>query len=488
MHLKCLESADRESVDVVLITVPWVNTNIPLMAPASLKPVIDQAGFSSLCTDLNGEVYNLVQAHPQRDQILEFFFANIKHPEVEPWIDEFLSSAVTQILSLQPKYVGLSLFTYASRSACFWLCEGIKKAAPDTVIIVGGAGCLESLTGPGTFAEELIDLGLVNYHIRGDGEHALYQLLIGNDQYPGINSPTWREITNEELHQLPWPDYGDYDFSQYERKVIGIHGSRGCVRACTFCDYIENWTKFQWRTAESIFEEMKTQYKKYGMRYFKFNDTLTNGNLKEFNKLIRLLADHNTANPADRLHWGGYYIFREQSANDEEMWETIARSGASFLVVGIENLNEDIRYHIGKKFSNASIDYHLAQAKKHRISMLLLFIVGYVTETQQHIEFSKKWLEDHVEFKDSIQIHWDQTLAIFPNTYLHRNKDKLGITLGTNPHLWINIETGTDQTVRARWIQELVAKSQELGYNILDKVDNHYYLEQKLSALSMKNL
>ena len=483
MLLKCLDNPESKTVDVVIATLPWTDTNTPLMAPAALKPAIEQAGLTSLCTDLNAEVYNIIQHHPNRSKILDFFFAGTRSDEVNAWINDFVESAVDQILQWKPKYIGFSLFTYASRSSCLEFCRRIKQLSPETKIVVGGAGCLESFAGPGTFAGELRMLGLIDYHIRGDGEHALYQLLIGNDSYPGINSETWREITNEELQQLPFPNYDDYDFSQYEKKLIGIHGSRGCVRACTFCDYIANWTKFQWRTAENIFEEMQTQYKKYGMRSFKFSDTLTNGNLKEFNKLIRLLADYNTANPTEKFYWGGYYIFREQSVNDDEMWELIAKSGAAFLVVGIENLNEEIRYHIGKKFSNASIDYHIAQAKKHKIGMLLLFIVGYVTETAEHIEFSKRWLEEHVEFKDAFQIHWDQTLAIFPNTYLDNNKDALKIQAGSQPHFWIGIENGSNHALRSSWAKELVDKSRALGYNVLDKVDNHYYLEQKLRAI-----
>ena len=483
MQLKCLTNIESQTVDVVIVSVPWTETDTPLMAPASLKPIIEKAGLTSLCVDLNAEIYNLLRFHPLKTQALDFFYAGNRDLSVDNLIDELLNSTVEQILSWKPKYIGFSLFTYASRSFCRGLCERLKELSPKTTIIIGGVGALEQFTGPSTFADDMRELGLVDYHIRGDGEHSLYQLLIGNDQYPGINSPVWKEITNEELHLLPFPNYDDYDFSQYQKKLIGIHGSRGCVRSCTFCDYIANWTKFQWRTAESIFEEMLVQYKKYGIRYFKFSDALTNGNLKEFNKLIRLLADYNTSNPNEKIHWGGYYIFREQSANDDEMWNLIAKSGAVFLIVGIENLNEDIRYHIGKKFSNASIDYHLSQAKKHKIGMLLLLIVGYVTETVEHINFSKQWLEDHVEFKDVFQIQWDQSLGIFPNTYLMKNRDSLNIKLGPTPFSWINPVTGSNHALRDSWVKELETKSKELGYNVLDKVDNHYYLEQKLSAI-----
>ena len=488
MILKCLDNPNNQTVDVVIATVPWTDTSMPLMAPAALKPSIERAGMTSLCVDLNIEVYNLTLAHPKLSSLIEFFFDGRGHPDVNDWLEDLLTSTASQILSWQPKYVGFSLFSYVSRNSCRWLCYYIKKLSPDTKIILGGPGCLEQFTGPSFFVDELLSLGLVDYHIRGDGENALYQLLTGNDQYPGINSPVWKEITKDELLDLPFPNYDDYDFLQYENTTIGIQGSRGCVRSCTFCDYIANWTKFHWRTGENIFDEMMTQYKKYGIRRFKFQDALINGNLKEFNNLIKLLAEYNNANPEEKFSWGGFYIFREQSVSDNEMWNNIAQSGAEVLTVGIENLNEDIRYHIGKKFSNASIDYHLAQAKKHKIKLLLLFIVGYVTEKVEHIEFAKKWLVDHVEYIDLLTIHWGGTLGIFPNTYLDANKDKLSIKVtGPQPNLWISTDNGSNPTMRAQWVNELVEKSKLLGYNVMEQVDNHFILEKMLNESPIKS-
>jgi len=485
MRFKCLDNPTSKSVDVVISTLPWTITDIPLMAPAVLKPIITKAGLTSKCVDLNVEVLNLTTAHPNKDHLIRFFFDGVGHQLINNWLEEMFESAANDILKWNPKYIGFSLFSYVSRTACQWLCYYIKQKNPNVKIIIGGAGCLEQFTGPSDFADTMLSSGLVDYHIRGDGEHALYQLLIGNDTYPGINSLVWKEINRQELEQIPLPDYDDYNFSHYKKKMLGIHGSRGCVRACTFCDYIANWTKFQWRSGQNIFDEMQSQYKKYGIRSFKFHDTLINGNLREFNILIQLLAEYNKQNPDEKFTWGGYYIFREQSANDDAMWETLAASGASVLMVGIENLNEDIRYHIGKKFSNASIDYHLEQALKHNIMTNLLFIVGYVTETQAHIDFAKQWLDNHTRFIDITSIQWGGSLGIFPNTYLERNKESLGVTMiGPKPNLWINQSVGSSPAVRAQWVKELADHSRKLGYNVLNDIDNHFILEQLINVKS----
>jgi len=485
MLIECLQNVQRKQVDMVIATVPWTDSNIPLMAPAVLKPIVEKAGLTCLAVDLNAEIFKKTSSLPDLDSYLSFFFDGVcRTEESQQWIHDMLLSTVEQMLSWKPRYIGLSLFSYACRNSALWICYLLKKTNPDVKIVLGGAGCLEQFTGPSFFAQDLIDSRLADYHVRGDGENSLYELLRGNNVYPGINDSSWRQLENDEIASLPMPDYSDYHFETYQKPMLPLQGSRGCVRKCTFCDYIANWTAFRWRTAEDIFDEMVTQYKKYKIRTFKFQDTLTNGNIKEFNRLMELLAEYNRNNPTESFKWGGYYIFREKTNSDDYRWQMIKESGADILIVGIENLNEDIRFAIGKKFSNASIDYHLEKALEHNVQLSLLFIVGYVTETQEHIDFAKRWLDDHVKYQPVISaIQWGAGLGIFPNTWLDKNKDKLDIKItGPKAHMWINPVTGNDQATRARWVNELNQHSRNLGYTVADLIDNHFLLEQMINV------
>lgn len=486
MILECLRNTNDQQVDVIIATVPYTDSIIPLMAPAVLKPIVEKTGRSCLAVDLNAEIVQRISALSDTDPYLKFFFDGAcGSSQSQEFIRDMLMSTAEQMLCWRPKYIGLSLFSYVCRSSALWLCYFLKKFDPTVKILLGGAGCLEQFTGPAFFAQDLLDKKLADYHIRGDGEHSLYELLNENYDYPGINDSSWKQLNNDELVSLPVPDYSNYDFSIYQKPMLPLQGSRGCVRKCTFCDYIVNWSMFRWRTADDVFNEMVTQYERYGIRTFKFQDTLTNGNLKEFTRLMEMLSEHNMAHPEQSFRWGGFYIFREKSAKDDEHWQMIKRSGADFLTVGIENLNEDIRYAIGKKFSNASIDYHLEKALEHNVRLQLLFMVGYVTETQQHIDFAKQWLRDHVRYQPIIQsIRWGTGLGIFPNTWLDRNKDKLGIRIiGPQPHMWTNPSTGNDQATRARWIRELNDLCNDLGYLGVDDIESHFTLEKMLNAV-----
>lgn len=483
MIFDCLSNKTNQQKDFVLLTVPWTDSAIPLMAPAALKPIIEKAGLSCLACDLNVEIYNITANHQYRDDFIDFFFNGRATDNIILELSDMFWSAARQIVNYKPKYVGLSLFSYVAQHSAKWLAYMIKKLDPTIKIVIGGAGCLSTFTGASTYANHLIQLGIVDYHIRGDAENSLYELLTGNDQYSGINDTSWKELEQHELRSLPMPDYSDYIFSKYKKAVLPLVGSRGCVRQCTFCDYIANWKKFQWRTAEDIFSEMLQQGNKYNIFKFKFQDSLTNGNQKEFRRLLELVAEHNLKFVGNKITWSGYYIFRDVTVLSETEWQLLHQSGAENLSVGIENLNEHIRYAIGKKFSNKSIDYHLSQAKKHKIQIQLLNIVGYVNETQQDIDFIKQWLIDHVEFQDILYIQWGGTLGIFENTYLDANKHRLGIKIiGDQPHLWVNEAINSTPAQRATWAQELNELSTKLGYRVANNIDNHFLLESMINA------
>ena len=478
-HLTCLGNTNNLQIDFILLTVPWTDSSIPLMAPAALKPIIEQEGLSCLAVDLNAEVFSYTKIAENKDRLIEFFFEGYTKSETASIeLDITFQNIAKRILSFSPKYVGLSIFSYVCQHSAKWISYYLKKLDPTITILVGGAGCLNTFTGPSEFVDELKELKLIDYHIRGDGEHSLQQFLKGNKTFHGINSLTWQEMNNDEIRTLPIPDYDDYIFDFYKQKIIPLMGSRGCVRQCTFCDYIANWHKFHWRDAESIFSEMLYQNKKYNVNTFKFQDSLTNGSVTEFRKLVTLLATHNQNNPDNKFRWSGYYIFRDVNNSSASDWELIYNSGAEVLMVGIENLNQHIRYAIGKKFSNESIIYHLEQAQQYNIKIIMLNIVGYVSETRADIDYIKQWLEDNTRFKDNILIQWGGTLGIFPNTYLEKNKDSLGVTMiGQGPPLWINQHTGSTPAVRASWAKELNEFSRSLGYSVADNIDNHYLLE-----------
>ena len=467
-----------KSVEIVLTSVPWTITHIPLMAVPVLKSVALQNNRTCVGLDLNALVLNWSEGHPYKNKLLDFFHNETYHPEITEDLFSLYYNFAQVLLAHNPKIIGLSLFSYVSQISTKYICYFLKKLQPQVQIIIGGTGCFENLRGDSLFADELLNNGLIDFYIRGDGERSFEAFLQGNYDYPGINRSNWVELNKNDIENFPAPDYDDYDFSLYKLQAVPVLGSRGCVRRCKFCDIIEYWQKYNYRSGENIFNEMLLQNQRYGIRMFKFQGSLINGNLKEYKILTKLLAEHNKNYPDNSFNWSSYFIFRPQSTFNEEWWKITAESGAQWLNVGVESLAEHVRYHMGKHFSNDDIEFSLQMAKKYNINILMLMITGYVTETESDIEFAANWYREHIEYKDLLKIQLGGTLGIFPNTYLDRNKESLKIiTFGPPYQKWNNTETGSTPELRAKWQQYLFNTCKQLGYDLLDDIDNHYILE-----------
>ena len=363
--------------------------------------------------------------------------------------------------------------------------------SPQTKIVLGGAGLTNNLIGKSKFAEALLKHKLINFYIRGDGENALFDYLTStNETVAGINDSAWKELSNDDLTQLPIPDYDDYDFDDYvfesfkkvhESSAIPILGSRGCVRNCSFCDIHAHWTKFSWRSGEHVFAEMVELNRKYGSRKFMFQDSLNNGNLREFRVLMKLISDWNFANPDNTLRWSSFFILRPSNAFTEEDWKLTASGGGFNLFVGIESLNDEARFHLGKKFTNDDIEFSIQMAVKYGIKLALLFFTGYVTETEDDINFAVQWWKDHAKYKDNLVVNLGTPLGILPGTPLMEQFDDLGlIHTGPAPEDWANPTTGNTPSKRVEWFQRLESTVRQLGYKQTGGSDNRFILERMM--------
>ena len=471
-------------IDILFSSVPITDTKEPVMAPAALKAIAISAGFSSKAIDLNAELLPLINQHPNSKKIIEFLMHNNLHSDVIDDVVELVNIAAEKLLSFNSKTIGLSLLTFYCQVFTYWLCVRLKALSPDTQIIIGGTGIKHTLvSNKNEFCEDLKNRNLIDYYITGDAELSLVEFLKGNYAYSGINSETWGEVI--DLNLTPYPNYDDYNFSLYENAGIPIVDSRGCVRECEFCDIIEHWKKFRYRSAESIFNEMLAQIEKYKIYKFNFLNSLTNGNLKEFKKLMHYIAEYNHHNTDSKtqISWNGYFIIRSESQHNKDLWELMAKTNPT-LLLGVESVVKHVRWGMGKKFNNEDIDHHLIMAKQYQIKLVLLLIVGYPTETRADYEFTKQWFRDRVElygYNNPVKYIGLSHPAILENTQLERNADKLNLERGKYMTVWFNKDTQISPEERVKYYEELYnickpfnpPKGVRLdGYKTLEKLIN----------------
>jgi len=469
---------------LLIASVPWTDTQSPLMAPALLKTMCVNAGIPTVAFDLNQEFLHYVRSKysiEEQKNLQKFFYNSSKNIE-RSQIKDCINFCVDRILFHNPTHIALSLLSYTSQIFCEWICFKLKILNPNIKLIIGGAGVFSTLESKNNLGEKLLKEKQINYFIKGDGDITLPELILKkHHKIKGVNESNWQQVDN--LNNQPFPDYSDYKFNLYKKKSIGIVGSRGCVRRCTFCDIHEHWKKYQWRNGEDIFKELVWHNKNTGIRKFKFNDSLINGNHIEFKKLMKLLAEHNDANPTNTLHWSSFFIFRPQSQITEQDWIDISKS-AEILTVGIESLDQDVRFHMGKKFTNKDMHYCFDMCAKYKIKVNVLLIVGYVTDTELTNRNTIRWFDQNKHYVNApiFGVSFGGTLGILPGTEIYRKQKELGIVLNNEQfdHNWSLKNQNNTPTIRLRWHREQSDACKKAGFNVTSLVDNFLLMEQMM--------
>lgn len=442
--------------DVLITAVPYAETDEPMMAPGLLKSILIEKGFTAKAQDLNIEICNMIKEDPYKKDISDFFYHRIINDNNLHMVDKIIQHCINRIIEQDCKTIAISLLTYGSQSITRWICAGIKQLDPTKKIVIGGPGLKHQISSHDlSFPQELLDLGLIDGFIVGDGEESLVEFLKGNLDYHGINKNEWRPVSS--LNDNPIPDFTDYDWSNYAKQHIPINDSRGCVKSCEFCNLIVHWNKYQFRTADKIWEEMLHQHHKYGFQHFHFRNTTTNGNMKEFSKVVKAIADYNGNKPRDQqLSWDGHYIIRSKKTFTPGLWENLEGSNAE-LTFGVEGMIERVREGMEHKgFTNEDIDIHLDLSRKHKIPIEFIVQTAYPTENLQDYEDTKKWFRDRKEFANNSI--WSVQLSlpgVAPNTVLAKKSESMGIKIGKYPGFFFNQNLNITGEVRRNYIKEL---------------------------------
>ncbi len=472
------------ATDIVLVGVPKHITSNPPMALASLKAVCTEHGFSSKCLDFNIEFYREFANDPDFIHEMELYFQIKLRHELKPdykkrWTN-VINEWVKRILSFKPKFVGLSVFSFNTCACARDLILALKEKSPSTEIIIGGNGLYDNY-----FKEnELLEQGLIDFYVKGEGEKALIDILTGKIDEPGINGRSPEQIEN--LDALPFSDFSDFDLDLYDKKLLLITGSRGCVRNCSFCDVGVIWKKFRYRSGKNLAEEMFYQFQRHGTKSFFYTDSLINGSLKTLLDLCTNLVSFYKDNNIEKFDWGGQFIVRSRKSMNEEKFKLCAEAGMKFVSIGVESGSDRVKAHMKKKFTNEDLDFTLDQCEKYGIDVNLLFIIGYPTETEEDFQETLDMLTRYKKYVDSgtlKNINLGNTLSILPNTPLYEQMGDLLIEAEdlNNWHSQLNPELDLRRRIERRILAQDHAEN--LGYILPAREEQRRYLEARLARI-----
>lgn len=395
---------------------------------------------------------------------------NPEHSDLLDKINTLIDMAVeTMLADSTADLIAITLFSYQQILITQLLLQKIRSKS-NIKIIIGGSGISYEIEENKTVGRLFLEQNLVDYYVLGEGEYVLDRFFKGHNEL-GLNSnlsvgESWApQIDN--LDKCVFPTYREINFSNYTPGIninptISITGSRGCVRRCSFCDVGHIWKKFRYRSAENIVQEIKQHFEETGIKQFVFTDSLINGSLKQFvdlnDKLIDLKAK---TKQLEDLAFSGQFIIRPKSQHHEYLYQKMSAAGCNNIQIGIESGSNRVREHIGKKFSNQDIDYHLEMCSKYKIKNTLLMMTAYPTETledhndniQMFKRYQKYLLDDTV-----IGVTLAHPYVLLKNTPMDLMKHELGIHNENYATHFFDISSNPTLTLKERFRRYLELK------------------------------
>lgn len=273
------------------------------------------------------------------------------------------------IVREKPDILGVSIFTF-NRTEITRLVKMVREKMPAIKIAAGGPHV-------SALAEEtLLRIKAIDWIVKGEGEHAFHRLLkkLKENGNPG------RIIEGERIKDLD--DIPAATLFSGKSRGVDIHEqykyiitSRGCPHSCGYCSSPGFWGReTRFRSAESIFNEIKYLYKKYGIIYFSIRDDNFTLNKRRVIELSQMLRDNGI-----NIMWN---CQSRVDTIDLEMLVEMKRAGLEHIQFGVESGSERILCKYDKSISIKQIEKAARMTRSVGVYLSVYLMCGMTGETE----------------------------------------------------------------------------------------------------------
>ena len=396
---------------ILLVELPPWDPRTPPLGIAYLASYLQSRGIEVDVFDLNIEMYNSTFSGNRKgwgNEDYHWWYNNNSGQKYS----ELLDAYAERILSFNRRIIGLSA-TLPSLAFMNLLLPRIRNRSKDALIIVGG---------PATFFKksrlDYLDRKSTDYLITGDGEETLCRLLKkiqGGKSLSFLSRLAWRVWKDDlfdrtvcirgrtimDLDSLPLPTFEEFDLSRYTEGTLStdftlpLIFSKGCTRRCTFCSDRVLSNPYRCRKPEGVFNEMKTQVKKYHNRCFRLNDLSFNANPIFLDKLCDLIIGEGLI-----AKWYGQAQVRPDT--DKKLFAKLKKAGCAQFSLGLESFSNHVLSLMGKGYTAEAASAFLKASKEAGIDNHIAIIVGYPGETEDDFNETLKYLKANISYIDRV--------------------------------------------------------------------------------------
>ncbi|HEY0106315.1 MAG TPA: RiPP maturation radical SAM C-methyltransferase [Rhizomicrobium sp.] len=294
-------------------------------------------------------------------------------------IEPHLAALVDKILALRPRIVGLSS-SFQQTMACMAIAGRVKAAAPDTIVVFGGANAALPM---GAGLQRVFPF--IDHVFSGDSDIEFPEFCRRVAQGEQAAEPRVFDCKPVfDMAQVHAPDFTDYfeELAVYRRqgtlpadlpRFLVMETSRGCwwgeKHHCTFCGLNGDGMAFRQKSAARVLEEIETQMRRWDCKRINVADNILPRSY--FNDVLPALA----ATP------GAPRLFYEVKANlSEDQLDLMAAARVDTVQPGIESLSSPVLKLMRKGVSALQNIALLRGARAREIAVEWNYIYGFPGE------------------------------------------------------------------------------------------------------------
>jgi radical SAM superfamily enzyme YgiQ (UPF0313 family) len=418
---------------VTLIRCPCINLPYPPSAGlAYINSFLKKSGHQTFIFDLNVELFHSVSDDKKERWGIPDLNILIKLSEdIMSDNEKLVNEYIKKILATGSSIIGFSVWD-SNRLFSLKLAEKIKKINKDIIIVFGGPECFPKWSGKSLIKEECVDVVVYS-----EGEETLRELIdyLELTNRIGLHAGTIVKRNSDiidcgsrkpiqDLDNMPFPDFDKFPLDKYMTNEIPILFSRGCNRNCAYCAVPGTIPNYRWRSANSIYEEIKYQLKKHPhIDSFHSDSPALNSNLKELSKLCDLIIQDGL-----KINWSGFALIDKNMNLD--LLKKMKEAGCSGLNFGIESGSQDIIDKMRKGFRVEDAEQNLRDAYSLGIEVVANFIIGFPGEKEKDFQETLDFIsrnQQHISSAGSMHSCW-----LGPYMYLYDHADEFNIIINSS--------------------------------------------------------
>lgn len=415
--------------------------------PGALKDVKEREnvlndGLLNRCFQTIDEAYDLISAAHAPTEVsynLKMRYAFDRFDDIEaavrddnenPYIELYREQFVPQIVKSDHDIVGVSITFEEQLVPALTLARAIKEKAPHIKVVGGGAWLTKS-------AQQLSSLGKLfsglDFVVLYEGETplcALIEHLEGKRPLETVPNLLHRKgadlVTNdmmvEKLEQLPPPDFTGFPLDDYllPDLVLPLLTTRGCYwKKCAFCTHHHSYSgRYRTRAPAQLIEDIQIQRRRHGARHFYFVDeAIPPSTLKH-------LAEYGKSANGNGFRWFGDMRF-ERKLTDDAFCTDLYEGGCRLLIFGMESANQRVLDHMHKGVKVGTMSQALKALHRANITSVLMYFVGFPTETSQEAQETVRFIETH---RDCVGGYGQGHFMLVQDSPVHAAPETYGLT------------------------------------------------------------